>query len=390
MQTGRRFGAAFLWGLSMPPVLIAMFLLAGCLLGGVAQARPAARVPASTAEVLEILPRGYAVLMPRRRAASPPRATRVADATVLLSVAARTGDARLARRADALLSTLPAGDATPAVLRARAFAAQHRHDFTASLLALDRLVAADPQDGGARFARAQVQLVRGRVDRARADCASLAFGVASDLGLACAAAVALRTGDHDGAARLADRWLDTADAEPEMRRYMSTLRAESASRARRPEADRLFLAALAVAPGDVRTLSAFARHLLATGRPRAAGRLLEGVDGDGPALQRALAAAAAGDPAAPRMAAAVGRRLERARALGEPPELRDEAEYQLTLRQAPDAALLLAIENFATQRDVEDVDLLVRAARASGRPDALRGLHAWARAQRLPVPGGKP
>jgi thioredoxin-like negative regulator of GroEL len=371
-------------------------LVCGCLAGpspANAADRPATRIPPTSSEVLEVLPRGYAQVMPRARAPAIQglsEARRVAEATALLSVAARSGDARLARRADAILSAIPAGAASPGLLRARAFAAQHRHDFAASLRALDQLVSADPRDGGARFARAQVQLVRGRIDLARADCASLAFAVDSDLGLACAAAVALRTGDHDAASRLSERWLASADGEREMRRYVTTLRAESSARAGRPDADRWFRGALALAPGDVRTLSAYARHLLASGRPRDAATLLATVDGDGPALQRAMAASAIGDPATPALVRAIGRRFARARAMGEPPELRDEAEYALTLRRDPVAALRLARENFLTQRDHEDVDLLVRAARASADPAALREVRAWARGQRLPLPAASP
>ena len=82
----------------------------------------------------------------------------------------------------------------------------------------------------------------------------------------------------------------------------------------------------------------------------------------------------------------MGRRYALARALGTPPELRDEADYQLALRGDPFAALGLAQRNFGTQRDAEDVDVLARTARAAGRDDVLRALRRWSRDVGVPGP----
>jgi hypothetical protein len=43
------------------------------------------------------------------------------------------------------------------------------------------------------------------------------------------------------------------------------------------------------------------------------------------------------------------------------------------------------LRNFRDQRDEEDVDLLMRAAAAAGKPEALQRLRVWAAAQRLPL-----
>jgi len=343
--------------------------------------RPPREVPASPDAVIERLPAGYAALEPSRTQRRPA----IADAEFLLATAARTGDARLAARADALLAAMPSN---ARVLRARAFSAQHRHDFDDAVRLLDAEIQAHPRDGDARLSRAQIRLVQGRLDLARGDCAALALGIDAEGGLLCAASLALRRGDHAQAASLVDRLL-AASPSPALSRYLWVMRGDIASRAGDADADRWFRRALASDRDDVRTLAAYARHLRA--RHRDADILAVLADAprtDALQLQRALAAHRLGVGQAEALVAAQGRRYATAHAAGAQPELRDEAEYWLSLRNAPEPALALALQNFDRQRDAEDVDVLLRAARATGRPDALQAMHRWARAQGLQVPTG--
>ncbi|MFD0737824.1 tetratricopeptide repeat protein [Lysobacter koreensis] len=345
--------------------------------------RPPAVVPARADAVLERLPRGYAQLMPARANAPLPQA----QIERLLATAARSGDARLVARAEAALARWPAADDTPAVLRARAYAAQYRHDFPASLALLARLVQRDPRDGDARLMRAQVWLVQGRLDAARAECATLALSVDAAGGLLCAAALAHRRDDAARAAQLLDRWLQQAGPRDPSRRHALVMRAEAAAEVdsvNTDVADAWFRRALAAASDDVRTLAAYSRHLRETRRPREAHALLvDTADSDHLLLERALAAHAARLDTAPALIESLARRYRLARAAGSEPDLRDEAEFELTLRGDAAAALPLAQRNFASQRDREDVALLRRASHAANRPEALQPLHAWARAQRL-------
>jgi Tfp pilus assembly protein PilF len=346
-------------------------------------ARPAIRFPSIAGEVLERLPSGYAALAPRPPGKAP-RAP-LEQAVALLTAAARTGDARLARRADLLLARLPAQD-SPDARRARAFAAQHRHDFDAATRLLDALVAADPRDADARFSRAQVAIVQGHLDRARADCGTLALSLDASLGTVCLAAIAQRTGNYEQAARLAGLWLGRVGGDAGMRRYVTVLRAETASRAGDADAERWFRAALALDPGDARTQAAYARFLLSRGQPARALSLLQAAgDSDTLQLQRVLAATALQRADAAALAEAQWRRYRLARALGTVPELRDEAELLLSVRHDPAAALALAQENFGQQKDYEDVRLMQRAAGASGRPEALAPVEAWAHSQGVDI-----
>ena len=349
--------------------------------------RPPAIVPAGPGVVVEKLPRGYAALMPARATTTP--AAPLAQVQQLLATSARTGDFRLAARADAILSRLPANDKRPAVLGARAYTAQHRHDFAGALRLLDQLVAADPRDGEARLSRAQVQLVQGRLDFAHADCTAL-LGIDVDNGLLCAASLDLRRAEYGSAARLLDLWLGKGRMEDGNRRYALVMRAEAATRAGDGAADSWYRRALRMDTGDVRTLAAYARYLRASGREREVEALLSShPDNDGLQLQRVLAAYRLDPVRAAPLVRAQSARYALAHALGTQPEMRDEAEFLLMVRQQPAAALTLALKNFETQRDYEDVDLLQRAAQAADRADALLPLQTWAAKQKVALPAAR-
>ncbi len=331
--------------------------------------------------VLETLPAGYPG--PAARSAAPS----LDSVDALFAASRQTGDMRLASRAEATLQSLPtAQQQSSRGLRMRAAAAQHRHDFSAAGALLDHALAVDPRDAGARIARAQIYLVQGRVNDARKDCITLALGIDVSAGTLCAASVALRTGELDHAASLVDRWMDQAQGDPEVRRNVLVTRGDIASRAGDADADKWFQKALRLRPSDVRTLSAYARHLNHAGRHEAAGALLAKVPAaEGLELQEAVAALASGQPDGRSKAEALAQRYATTRSVGMLPELRDEAELELAMGNGK-RALELALLNFRSQRDYEDVELLVRAAAAVDRPEALAPAHAWERSEKLKLP----
>ena len=346
--------------------------------------RPPAVIPQSANTVVEVLPRGYPALT--RAAAGLPNSRPLEEPARLLRAAARTGDARLAARADALLARASKGDASVEQRKLQAFGAQHRHAFATSRKLLDGVIDDAPRDADARLARAQLNLVQGRLAQARKDCVALAVMDAGDA-LICIAALETRKGAYAKAAPLVERFVSAGTQEPEFLRFALVMRAEIATRAAEPNADGWYQRALALDPQDVRTLAAYARHLNGSEQPQRTLELLANApEADGLQLQRALAARAAGRPDAAQLAGAQARRYALARSVGMEPELRDEAELLLTLRGDAPAALALALRNFESQRDHEDVDLLLRAAAAASRPDALAGLAAWARREGLTLP----
>lgn len=357
---------------------------AWCVMAVSAGARPPLVVPRDASVVLERLPPGYSALV-----GEVPAEGALGRVDRLLATAASTGDARLVARADQLMATLPPGQAAQSgALKARAYIAQYQHDFSAALRALDAVVDAYPRDAGARLARSQLHLVMGRLDLARSDCAALVVGIDSGRGQVCLAAFTLRRGDLDAAIGLAERWLAAAAEDDILRFHVLLLRAEAATRGGDAEAERWFRQALQLAPRDVRALVPYARYLRAMDRHAEAVALRQLAPGnDSLQLQATLAAWEGRRPQAGAMAEATLGRYRRARSLGAEPELREEAEFLLVVRREAGGALALARRNFRTQRDHEDVQILIESAIADNRPDALEPLRRWAKAQDLELPG---
>jgi len=360
--------------------LLAAVLLLCTPLPAMAQ-RPPRVIPDNPALVLEKLPPGY------RGFAAPtlPGDAMLPRIQALLQAAARSGDTRLSTRAHSLLQRLPADVAnSPDGLRAKAFSAQHRHEFDQARQLLGQLLKRDPRDGSSLLSRAQVSIVQGHLNKARSDCVSLALQVDINLGAVCTAALQLRMGADANAARLLDRWLDSVGGDPGLTRFVLVMRGEVASRRAETDAGRWFKRALALDPDDVRTRLAFARHLRHVQQPgEALAILATATESDTVLLQRALAAREAKSANAGLLANLLGKRFQLARQTGSETELRDEAEFHLALRNDPARGLQLAQENFKTQRDREDQELLQKAARAARQPAALVGLRAWAKAERL-------
>jgi len=92
-------------------------------------------------------------------------------------------------------------------------------------------------------------------------------------------------------------------------------------------------------------------------------------------------------PDADRQRARLVARHAAAREAGASAETRDESELALLAGRTA-SALKLAQANFATQRDMEDVDLLERASAAARRPNALEVLRAWERDEGVRRAGG--
>jgi predicted Zn-dependent protease len=372
--------------------LLAAIAVAACLAfaAPAAAQRPPRVVPEHGETLVGRLPSGYSRLEPvvRSVAANQGGAHDLQRIGRLLEAASTTGDTRLVARADALLARQPAGNRNPALLRLRAYSAQHRHDFSGALRLLDELIRMQPRDADARLSRAEIQLVQGRIDEARGDCRALALGIDADTGVQCAASLALRIGEHAVARTLLDRLLGQFGPDDPRSGFALLARAEVAGRAGDADAGARYRKAMQAGPGDLRIRISYARHLRRTGHDAEVEAILAGSEqSDTAQLQRTLAALAAKRQDASALVAAQARRYALAHALGSPPELRDEAEFLLVAQRQPRQALQLALQNFETQRDDEDVDILVRAALAARDPAALKELKGWLRAQGLPLAG---
>jgi len=282
-------------------------------------------------------------------------------------------------RAEAVLAPLAANPAASATLR-RLFAQllQHRHDFLAAEVLLDAVVRDAPHDDDARLLRASVRLVRGDFSGARADCAQLAAGGGggATLGFACFAQALAGGGNLERAIGLLDALpAGEADNEPDTRAYLLATRAELRERGRdRAGAILDYREALALAPLDDAIRAALADILAANGNSAEARELLA-IDKPGLALLVRSAALLEGA----RRNALVARAdswlaLEAAR--GDKPHLREAAMLALA-KGDPARALVAARRNFEMQKELADVRVLARAARAANDALALAALRSW-------------
>ena len=362
-------------------------------LAGGAAATP--YVPPSDGVVLERLPeKGDPALaeLKRMRAAlaSNPRDLDIAVPVVRKALeAARTlGDPRFLGQAQAALAPWWTGeDVPPAALLLRATLKQSQHDFAGSLADLDRLLIAQPTLAQARLTRATVLAVVGRYADARRDCASLA-GHASPMVVAgCDATPASLTGE---AATAYDTLLAALGRPREaagVREWALTLAAEIA--ARRGDwtaAEQHFDAALALDPRDGYLKGAYADYLLDRDRPREVLPLLrDDTRNDGLLLRLALAEQRLPDERVSFVAHRdeLAARFDAARRRGDSLHRREEARFRLTLENDADAALALARDNWAVQREPADLRILIEAARATRNADALKIAADWIAANRL-------
>jgi predicted Zn-dependent protease len=307
-----------------------------------------------------------------------------------LERARSTRELRYFARAEALVQPwAKRADARAATLRVQADILQNRHEFAGAMELLDRAIAVDSRDAGARLMRASVKMVQGRVHEARSDCAAVLASGESAAGTICLAQVLGSTG---GLARadallkallLRESRVPAADASlsQPMRGWALGLLADFASRAGdEASAETWLRAALEAVPENEGVRSALSDLLLARGALQEA---MTVVDLPSPAVgllaRRAHAQVLLRDRAVSDTHAQIDALLALASRRGDPPHLREEALIALNVDRDAGRALELARANFAVQRETIDVRLLVRAARAAGDLAALREVASWVR-----------
>jgi hypothetical protein len=79
-------------------------------------------------------------------------------------------------------------------------------------------------------------------------------------------------------------------------------------------------------------------------------------------------------------------RFDEARLRGNQVHRREQARFELWLRDAPEPALALALENFRVQREPADVRIALEAALAARHPEEVREVLTFIRASHLEDP----
>jgi predicted Zn-dependent protease len=264
----------------------------------------------------------------------------------------------------------------------RATILQSSHHFGAALQDLDAVIAQQPHNAQAWLTRATVLTVQGDYAQATAACARLSALTTQLLTVTCLANIASVTGRAAGGERLLELTLQrSAGAAPELESWAATLLAEMATR--RGEAmlaEARYKAALARQPRDSYLLGAYADFLLDRRRPQDVVALLQDRQRIDALLLRyalALQALPGRQMAFQAAKAELAARFTAAMQRGDTVHRREQARFALFLQQDIPAALRLAQQNWAVQKEVPDMRIVLEAALAARNDGAAQPVLAW-------------
>ena len=264
----------------------------------------------------------------------------------------------------------------------RATILQSTHHFGPALQDLDAVIAQEPANGQAWLTRATVLTVQGDYAKATASCARLSALTTQLVTVTCLANIASVTGRAAASERLLDLTLQrSAGAAPELESWAATLLAEMATR--RGEwalAEARYTKALAQQPRDSYLLGAYADFLLDRQRPQEVVKLLKEQQRIDALLLRyalALQAQSGQQPAFLAAKVELAARFNAAMQRGDTVHQREQARFALFLQQDVPAALQLAQKNWAIQKEVPDMRILLEASLAARNYTAAQPVLAW-------------
>lgn len=327
----------------------------------------------------------------RARPAHVPAA--LAYARAALELNRRDEDPRYLGYAEAALAPWWAtSQAPPEIVLLRASLRLARLDIAPAEQDLQRLIDSPaPEAVAARMTRAGLRLGQGAPDAALADCQAARAAVSDLVAATCVAAARGLRGEAASAQETLDAaLLHSADAPLAAELWARAVAAELALRLGRPaQARQHFEQGLrrmsAAGSTDPGLLAAYADFLLA----RQEGRHVQALLGPTPTQDSLIVRltlaehqlAQDGDAAAGDAALAHSRylalRFQEMRQRGDRSHLRDQALFELEVRGDADAALRSMAQAWVTQREPVDALLLLRAARAAGKPEAAAPARAW-------------
>ncbi|MEO8344124.1 MAG: hypothetical protein ABI607_00380 [Betaproteobacteria bacterium] len=313
-------------------------------------------------------------------------AARVARRSI--EAARDSGDPRFLGQAQAALAAWwTAADPPPQALLLRATVKQSQHDFSGSLIDLDRLLAVRAADGQALLTRATIFTVQGRYADAKRDCAKLFRLTTGLVTTACVAGASSLNGEAASAYRGLVEALGRPGETAGTRAWALTLAGEIA--ARRSDslaAEAHFREALALDPRDAYLRGAYADFLLDEHRaPEVLPLLVDLTANDSLLLRLALAEQAIPERHADYMSHQqdLANRFAAARRRGDTLHQREEARFRLEVTKDVPAALALAKANWSVQRESADLRILAAAARASGDTGAMKTVKDWIATTRI-------
>ncbi|MEM7060428.1 MAG: hypothetical protein AAF557_22845 [Pseudomonadota bacterium] len=277
-----------------------------------------------------------------------------------------TGDPRFYSRAETLILPLMAKAEAADLLVLRATVRQARHDFYGALSDLDKAINTAPNDPQARLSRAFVRMTIGDYNGALIDCQSLPRSAGQLVRAACFGRLVSLTGN----AAKADQVLTGAlqqmpGAASYLKAWLHTLRAEISIRIGQDPRPH-FQRALVLSDNARSVRLSFAEYLVSSGLSHAALDVLDPADTSDAAAVIRLRAAVQTDTVRSDEVKSLAAQFEEDRRADNALHLREEARFLLDVVHAPDRAVDIAQENWAAQKEPEDLLLLVQAAVAAG------------------------
>lgn len=344
--------------------------------------------PGSDAEIVERLPAAGDPLLRRVESLRKQLAARPDDAALRLDIGRRyfqlamaQGDPRYVGYAAATIAPLAAtASDNSAYWLLHGQIRQYGHDFTGALESLERASELDPQAAEPIAWRAAIHMVQAQYGQALSECTKLVPLAHPLHAHGCAAYVQASTGNLAPAYDALKRALAGAgDVPAELALWIRTRLAEMAIRlGRNDEADHHFSEALKLGVVDQFLLGAYADFLLEQRRAGEVLNLLAGWErSDILLLRLALAGRTANDPRAAAWAGQLRERFAAAARRGDRLHEQEAARFELDVEGRPAAALALAARNYQLQKEPRDAQVLMRAALASGRPQAAKPALEW-------------
>lgn len=292
-----------------------------------------------------------------------------------------TGDPRFLGYAEGLFQRWP-GDMTDRLRVLRATLNQSLHQFQAARQELNTVVAEtdDPQQRNqARLLLANLELVQGNYDDARAHCLSLKETLPGLVSASCIAQVEARTGNARKAySNLQAQINARTTGDVTGRLWAEGTLGDIAAQLGKDEAAKHWLAVLGVTPDDLYTRSQLADWYLAHGETARVLKLTDSYeDVDSLTVIRAIAMKQAGDTRADALINELKERFAEARWRGTLLHQRDIARFQLDIEENPADALENAASNWGDQREPLDTRLLLRAADAANDSSQQQTVRQW-------------
>ncbi len=271
--------------------------------------------------------------------------------------------------------SVPEEELTPSQRRRRAQIRQSSHDFLGALSDLDIALKADPRQSQAWLQKGAILIVLGRYEEAKACAVRFLLGGGGLASRALIAQVASFQRNLSGGQAILERSFEEAgDTPPSVEAYARGIAAEMAVRlGEEPQARKHFQKGLARVPKDPVLLGAWADLELAAGNPEQVLKMFPNNDiEDVLLLRRALALKALKAPGVGFLSLRLLKHHQSARAAGDRSHLREEARLELELLNRVHPALRAARENFTQQKELEDLAILLQAAKAANDSEAAK------------------